>query len=149
MDPQQILSRAKSLGASFTPGQVASLVAAFVLVVGIVAGGAWWANTPSYALLYSDMDEETASNMVTQLKALKVPYQLDEGGRAIRVPISQVDELRLELASTGPQSGRPGFEIFDSRGFGDTEFQEQVKFRRALEGELGRTIGTLNSVSSA
>jgi flagellar M-ring protein FliF len=60
-----------------------------------------------------------------------------------------VDQLRLDLAATGPQSGRPGFEIFDSRGFGDTEFQEQVKFRRALEGELGRTIGTLNTVSTA
>ena len=149
MDPQQILSRFKSLGSSLTPGQVASLVAAFVLVVGIVAGGAWWANSPSYALLYSDMDEETASNMVTQLKAMKVPYQLDEGGRAIRVPVGRVDELRLDLAATGPQSGRPGFEIFDSRGFGDTEFQEQVKFRRSLEGELGRTIGTLNTVSTA
>ena len=150
MDPQQILTRFKSLGASLTPGQVASLVAAFVLVVGIVAGGAWWANSPSYALLYSDMDEETASNMVTQLKTMKVAYKLDEGGRAIRVPIDQVDQLRIDLAvAKGPQSGRPGFEIFDSRGFGDTEFQEQVKFRRALEGELGRTISTLNTVSAA
>ena len=149
MDPQQILSRFKSLSASLTPGQVASLVAAFVLVVGIVAGGAWWANSPTYALLYSDMDEQTASNMATQLKSMKVAYKLDEGGHAIRVPVDQVDQLRLDLAATGPQSGRPGFEIFDSRGFGDTEFQEQVKFRRALEGELGRTIGTLNTVSTA
>src|SRR5688572_5025141 len=149
MDPQQILSRFKSLGSSLTPGQVASLVAAFVLVVGIVAGGAWWANSPSYALLYSDMDAETASNMTTQLKTMKVPYVLDEGGRAIRVPVSRVDELRLELAANGPESGRPGFEIFDGTGFGDTEFQEQVKFRRALEGELGRTISTLNTVSTA
>ena len=149
MDPQQILSRLKSLGSSLTTGQVASLLAAFVLVVGIIVGGAWWANTPSYALLYSDMDAETASNMTTRLKTLKVPYTLDEGGRAIRVPVSRVDELRLELASDGPESGRPGFEIFDRTQFGATEFQEQVNLRRALEGELARTIGTLNTVSHA
>lgn len=149
MDPQQLLTRFKSLGASLTPGQVASMVAAFLLVVGIIAGGAWWANTPSYALLYADMDAETASNMVTQLKTLKVPYTLDEGGRAIRVPVSHVDELRLELAAEGPESGRPGFEIFDRTQFGATEFQEQVNLRRALEGELARTIGTLSTVDHA
>jgi flagellar M-ring protein FliF len=149
MDPQQLLTRFKSLGGSLTPGQVASLVAAFVLVVGITAGGAWWANTPSYALLYADMDAETASNMVSRLKTMKVPYTLDEGGRAIRVPVSRVDELRLELAADGPESGRPGFEIFDRTQFGATEFQEQVNLRRALEGELARTIGTLNTVSNA
>jgi flagellar M-ring protein FliF len=149
MDPQQLLTRFKSLGASLTPGQVASMVAAFLLVVGIIAGGAWWANTPSYALLYADMDAETASNMVTRLKTLKVPYSLDEGGRAIRVPVGRVDELRLELAADGPESGRPGFEIFDRTQFGATEFQEQVNLRRALEGELARTIGTLNTVDNA
>src|SRR5688572_6319857 len=122
MDPQQLLTRFKSLGASLTPGQVASMVAAFLLVVGIMAGGTWWANSPSYALLYADMDAETASNMVTRLKTLKVPYSLDEGGRAIRVPVSRVDELRLELAADGPESGRPGFEIFDRTQFGATEF---------------------------
>ena len=142
MDPQQLSARLKSLTSSLAPGQVVSLVAAFLLVVGIVAGGAWWANSPTYALLYADMEPEAASNMVTQLKAMKVPYSLDEGGRAIRVPSNRVDELRLELAADGPESGRPGFEIFDRTAFGATEFQEQVSLRRALEGELSRTIAT-------
>jgi flagellar M-ring protein FliF len=150
MDPQQIMTRVKALASSLSPGQVFSLLAAFVVVVAVVAGGAYWANRPTYALLYSDMDPDAAAGMVTRLKTLKVQYVLDEGGRAIRVPADRVDELRLELASQGlPESGRVGFEIFDRTNFGATEFLEQVNFRRALEGELARTIGTISEVASA
>jgi flagellar M-ring protein FliF len=144
MDPQQIMTRVKALASSLSPGQVASLLAAFVLVVAVVGGGAYWANRPTMGLLYADMDPDAASARVTKLKTLKVQYVLDEGGRAIRVPANRVDELRLELASQGlPESGRVGFEIFDRTNFGATEFLEQVNFRRALEGELARTIGTI------
>ena len=115
MDPQQMMTRFKALGSSLSPGQIGSLVAAFLLVVGIMVGGAWWVNTPTYALLYSEMDAEGAATLVTRLKSLKVPYVLEEGGTAIRVPRERVDELKLELASDGglPDSGRPGFEIFE------------------------------------
>src|SRR6476646_4497573 len=112
MDPQQIMTRVKALASSLTPGQVVSLLGAFVLVVGIVAGGAYWANRPTYVLLYSDMDPDAAAGMVTRLKTRKVQYVVDQGGRAIRVPAERVDELRLELAAQGlPESGRVGFEI--------------------------------------
>jgi flagellar M-ring protein FliF len=150
MDPQQILTRLRALLASFTPMQLASLVAAFLLVVGIVAGSAWWVGTPTYAPLFVDMDEQTAAQVVSQLKTLKVTYQLDEGGRSVRVPIDRVDELRLELTSQGmPASGRVGFELFDEKSFGETQFREQVAYRRALEGEIARTIATLSEVQSA
>ena len=86
----------------------------------------------------------------TRLKAMKVPYQLDAGGRAIRVQSDRVDELRLELTSEGmPASGRIGFEIFDRTAFGATEFLEHVNYRRALEGEIARTVATLAEVSAA
>jgi flagellar M-ring protein FliF len=150
MDPQLIMSRLKVLLSSFQPAQLASLVGAFVLVVGIVVGSAWWVNAPTYVPLMTDMDTETASDVVTRLKALKVAYKLDEGGRAVRVPADRVDELRLELTSQGlPSSGRVGFELFDEVSFGQTEFLEQVNFRRALEGELARTISTISEVSHA
>ena len=127
-----------------------SLVVSFVLVVGVVGGSAWWLNTPSYALLFADMDEDAAGQVVTRLKSLKVPYSLDEGGRAIRVPANRVDELRLELTAQGlPSSGRVGFEIFDRTAFGATEFLEQVNYRRALEGEIARTISTIAEVGGA
>ena len=150
MDPQQLLGRLKTLTASFSTGQLVTLGASFVMVVAIVAGSAWWLNTPSYVLLFSDMDAEAAGQIVTRLKTLKVQYQLDEGGRAIRVPAGRVDELRLELTSQGlPSSGRVGFEIFDRTAFGATQFLEQVNYRRALEGEIARTIATISEVANA
>jgi len=122
---------------SLSNGQLATMAAVFVAVVALVAGSAYWINTPTYALLYSDMDAEAASNIVTRLKSENIPYQLDAGGRAVRVPAQRIDELRLELASQGlPSSGRIGFEIFDRTQFGATEFLEHVNYRRALEGEL-------------
>jgi flagellar M-ring protein FliF len=66
------------------------------------------------------------------------------------VPSYRVDELRLEFASQGmPASGRIGFEIFDRTAFGVTDFLEHVNYRRALEGELARTISTIGEVASA
>lgn len=150
MDPQQIFARLSALTSSLSGRQLASLAGAFVLVVGIVAGSAYWVNKPTYALLFADMEVEDAGQMVTRIKALKVPYQLDPGGRSIRVPAERVDELRLELSSQGlPGSGRVGFEIFDRTAFGATEFLEQVNYRRALEGEIARTISTISEVSNA
>ena len=150
MNPQTLLTRLWTLVTSLTVGQLVSLVMAFVLVVAIVASSAWWVQTPSYALLFSDMDPETAGQIVTKLKTQKVPYHLDEGGRGIRVPIDRVDELRIQFTSEGlPASGRIGFEIFDRTQFGATEFLEQVNYRRALEGEIARTIATITEVASA
>src|SRR4029079_5451462 len=72
------------------------------------------------------------------------------GGRTVSVPVERVDELRLQFASGGlPSAGRIGFEIFDRTAFGTTEFLEHVNYRRALEGELARTISTIAEVASA
>src|SRR3954469_13606442 len=150
MDFQGIFTKLRGLASSLSTAQLVSLVVSFLLVVGIFGGSALWLNTPTYALLFADMDQETAAQIVSKLKSLKVAYKLDDGGRSIRVASERVDELRLELTSTGmPSSGRIGFEIFDRTTFGTTEFVEQINFRRALEGEIARTISTISSVSSA
>src|SRR5437764_11790172 len=100
---------------------MATLAFVFVAVVGVVAGSAYYVNAPSYSLLFSDMDAESASSVVTKLKNDKVPYLLDEGGRTIRVASTRVDELRLAFSSQSmPSSGRIGFEIFDRTAFGTT-----------------------------
>lgn len=145
-----MLAPLKRLTSTLSTGQLATLAVAFVGVVGIVAGSAYWMNSPSYTLLYADLDPESANAVVTRLKSAKISYVLDDGGRAVRVPVERVDELRIEMASQGlPTTGRIGFEIFDRTAFGTTEFLEQVNFRRGLEGELGRTIGTIAEVASA
>jgi flagellar M-ring protein FliF len=150
VDPQTLLSRLRALTSNFTTTQLVTLAGSFALVVGIIAGSAWWLNAPNYVLLFSDMDAESAAQIVTRLKTMKVAYQLDEGGRGVRVPQDRVDELRLELSAANlPASGRIGFEIFDRTQFGATQFLEQVNYRRALEGEIARTIATISEVSNA
>jgi flagellar M-ring protein FliF len=145
-----VLEQLKSFTSKFTLTQLLALVVTFVLVVGLVVGSAWWLNKGDYVLLFDDMDADSAAQVVTRLKSMKVPYQLDAGGRAIRVRSESVDELRLDLSSQGmPASGRIGFEIFDRTQFGATEFLEKVNYRRALEGEIARTIATIGEVSSA
>jgi flagellar M-ring protein FliF len=150
VDPQQVLERLKQLTSSLSRGQLISLGAAFFVVVVLVVSTTMWTKSPSYTLLFSDMDADTAGQIITKLKTMKVAYQLDEGGRGIRVPASKVDELRIQLTSEGlPATGRIGFEIFDKTQFGATEFLEQVNYRRALEGEIARTIATITEVASA
>jgi len=147
---QPLIDRLRTAAAALSGAQIASLAAVFIAVVGLVVGSAYWVNTPTYGVLFADMDPETANSVVTRLKTQKVQYILDDGGRSVRVPVGRLDELRLEAAGQGmPASGRIGFEIFDRTSFGVTDFLEHVNYRRALEGELARTIGTIAEVSSA
>ena len=150
MNIDQLFTHIRKLVSTLTAGQVAGLVLVFVAVVGVVASSAYWISQPTYQLLVADMDAETASAVVAKLEDDNVPYQLGSGGRTVSVPAERIDTLRLQLASGGlPSAGRIGFEIFDRPAFGTTEFLEHVNYRRALEGELARTIGTLSEVSSA
>jgi flagellar M-ring protein FliF len=113
-------------------------------------GSTWYLNTPTYRLLFSELNAESASQVVDKLTAQKVRFQLTDGGRTILVPAERVDTLRLQFAGEGlPVSGRIGFELFDKTAFGQTEFLEHVNYRRALEGELARTIQTLAEVQTA
>ncbi|MEP7117307.1 MAG: flagellar basal-body MS-ring/collar protein FliF, partial [Acidobacteriota bacterium] len=150
MNPQQILAHVKRLQTTLSGGQIASLIAAFVAVVGVIAGSAYWASTPSYTVLYRDLDPESAQAVIAKLKTANTPYVLQDAGATLLVPATRVDELRLDFASQGlPTAGRIGFEIFDRTSFGTTEFLEHVNYRRGLEGELARTIAAISEVASA
>src|SRR5215467_14548418 len=103
-----------------------------------------------YQTLYSELDPQEAQAIVQKLTELKVPYELTTDGRTIRIQSDKLAETRIQLASQGlPESGRVGFEIFDRTNFGLTNFQEQVNYQRALEGELARSIMTLTEVEAA
>lgn len=150
MNPEQLYTHLKKLVSTLTAKQLLGLAMVFIAAVAVVATSAYWLSAPQYTLLVADMDAETATSVVSKLKSDKVPYQLGDGGRSVSVPVERVDELRLQFASDGlPAGGRIGFEIFDRTAFGTTEFLEHVNYRRALEGELGRTIASLSEVSSA
>jgi flagellar M-ring protein FliF len=150
VNPEQLFTHLKKLATTLSAKQLLGLGFVFVAVVGVVVGSGYWISQPTYTLLVADMDAETASSVVGRLKTERIDYQLSDGGRSVSVPAERADELRLQFASNGlPSAGRIGFEIFDRTAFGTTEFLEHVNYRRALEGELARTIGTLSEVASA
>lgn len=108
------------------------------------------ARSADYSLLYANLSGSDASAVLERLKEQKIPYRLEDGGKAIHVPVDKVYELRLEMAGAGlPQGGGVGFEIFDKQSFGMTDFAQKVNYRRALQGELARTIASLAPVESA
>ena len=118
-----------------------------VLIIASIMTFVHFTNQEDYRVLFSNLTSEDASNIVTKLKEKKVSYQLSPSEDTISVPSGQVSELRLELAAAGlPRGGGVGFEIFDNKTFGATEFEQQLNYRRALQGELSRTINSLDEI---
>ena len=120
-------------------GGIIALILAFV-------GISFW-----YVPLYTNLETKDAGDVVNSLKETGVPYELieDKRGATILVPITQVHDLRLELASAGLPRGNKGFELFDDSKLGVTEFQNKINYLQALQGELTRTIEHLGSVDKA
>lgn len=109
-----------------------------------------WARSPDYRLLYSNISDQDGGAVLAQLTQLQIPYRFEEHGGAILVPAERVYEARLRLAQQGlPKGGAVGFELLDQEKFGISQFNEQINFQRALEGELSRTIETLGPVNNA
>jgi flagellar M-ring protein FliF len=125
-----------------------SLVA--VAIVGIVAaiGVGLYGSGPK-RVLFSGMEPRDAAAVVAALDGAKIPYTLANGGTTIEVPSADVDRARLMLAEQDlPKTGNVGFELFAEQSFGLTEFAQKVNYRRALQGELERTIGALDPIAT-
>jgi flagellar M-ring protein FliF len=125
-------------------GVILGLVAFFIFIMARLA-------TPPMALLYGDLDPTDTSQIVQQLDAANVPYELDGNGTQIKVPVDEVARLRMTMAGQGlPRGGSVGYEIFDeSDNLGTTNFVQNVNLVRALEGELARTIRAIDTVQGA
>jgi flagellar M-ring protein FliF len=103
-----------------------------------------------FSTLYSELSTEDAAQIVEKLKTQQVPYELAGNGTQILVPEEKVAGLRLELAAGGlPRGGSVGFEIFDRSRIGATEFEQNINLRRALEGELARSVMSVEGVKGA
>jgi len=142
----------RQLIASLSWGQRLSLV----VVALLFAGGIWWTvdwnRERDLRPLYAGLAPEDAGAVMDRLRTSNVPFKVTEGerGSTLLVPSARVAELRLELASAGlPRTGRIGLELFDKSNFGTSDFAEQVNYRRALEGEVARSITTLAQVEAA
>ena len=140
-------SRAKAVWANLSAGQRMMIVGTVAAIVVAVAVGSLVAKRAGYSVLYSGLSPEEAGQVVEKLDQKDIPYRVIAGGTGISVPSSKVYSTRIDLASDGfPRSGTVGFEIFDKTVFGMTDFLQKVNYRRALEGELAKTIGQLNEV---
>ena len=126
------------------------IAAGALLAIGAIAYAATANRTPPKAVLFSNLSDDDAARIVDKLKAANIHYEFGPDGTTLFVPQTQVHETRLMLASEGlPNGGGVGFEVFDQQRFGESEFSEQVKYHRALEGELARTISHLAGVKRA
>ncbi len=125
----------------------------FVLVA-VVGGsiiGLSFIQKESYSTLFSGLSTEDASMIVSRLKELKVPYKLGVGGTSVHVPKEKVHDVRLLLAGQNslPGSGGMGFELFDKTNYGMTEFMQNINYKRAVQGELSRTINQMPEVKAS
>ncbi len=144
------LERALHALREFTVAQrTLALIGLAVLVVGGVAVGAW-ITRPQYVPLYSGLAGADASAIVDQLEAADVAYELTDGGTTIMVPQQDVAAQRIAAAAAGlPGSESGGYSLLDSMGVTASEFQQSVTYKRALEGELAKTLQGLSGVTAA
>jgi flagellar M-ring protein FliF len=144
------MEQIKKLFASLSLGQKLSIATCALLVASGMFGFAHWRRETDFRPIYTGMAAEDAGAVVQKLKETGTDYRLSDNGATLLVPSAKLAELRLQLAVLGlPKSGRMGFEIFDKTNFGVTDFAEHVNYRRALEGELERSIISLAEVERA
>ena len=109
-----------------------------------------WANKTEYKPAYTELSQDDAGAIVSKLKESKIPYKIAGGGTVILVPAARVYDVRLSLAKDGiPKGSGVGYEIFDKTDFGTTEFVQKINRKRALQGELARTIRAFDEVKNA
>ncbi len=144
MDQLQKIFRALSVT------QRAGIAGAVLLLIAGLTSFVHWRHESDFRPLFTGMPVEDAAAIVQKLKESGVDHRLSDNGTSVLVPLARVDDLRLEMAGAGlPRSGRIGFELFDKTNLGITDFTEHVNYRRALEGELERSIRSLNEVEQA
>jgi flagellar M-ring protein FliF len=130
---------------------VAQRTIAIIGVAVLVLGGVAlvnWLGKPTYQVLYSGISASEASGVTAQLAKDKVDYQLSSDGTTIFVPEASVASERLATASL-LSSGAGGYSLLDDMGVTASEFQQNVTYKRAIEGELAKTIEAIDGVSSA
>mgnify|MGYP000331611789 CR=1 FL=1 len=126
-----------------------TIIGVAVLALGIVMLTSWLTK-PAYTPLFSGLSAADANTIVEQLKTDGVPYEIANGGGTVMVPEANVYDQRLKAAGAGlPASSTGGYSLLDDMGVTSSEFQQSVTYKRALEGELAKTVGALDGVKAA
>ena len=137
----------KSLGAA----RMAAMAAVTLALIGFFSFLMIQMTTPQMVPLFTDLSVEDSASIIKDLERQAIPYQLKSDGAIIMVPKDKVARLRMKLAESGlPKGGGVGYEIFDKTdSLGTTTFVQNINHLRALEGELARTIRTIDRVQAA
>lgn len=151
--PQFILNivmQAKDFFQGLSISQKVSLMIAVAAVLAVVMLTAVWTKQPSFRPVYSGLSSEEMAEVVSLLDEKKIPYKMSADGMSLSVPEDKVQQARMLVAGEGSlMSGDAGFELFDGKNIGMTDFMQKLNFQRALQGELSRTISQLKEVENA
>lgn len=137
---------------NLSPGRLASLSAIIIFLISFFAYIATQMNSVDYAVLYTDLELEDAKQIVARLETANIKYKLTKNGTEVMVPQDQVNRMRVDTAeiALASQGSNVGYEIFDNTdALGSTNFVQNVNLIRALEGELARTIRSVDNIKSA
>ncbi len=144
------LERIKGYWAGISFSQRMFISGLALVMIAVFVGLMIWMGRPEMSPLYTNLGPEDANRVVKSLEAQNVPYRLEENGTAIMVPADRVHALRIGIAGDNILTGQGiGFEIFNDVKFGQTDFVQKLNYRRALEGELARTISEFPGVDGA
>lgn len=128
----------------------AVVLAGLISIIAWSSSGTGGSGGDGYTTLFVNLEPEDAAKVTNAIKESGVPYKLENNGRSVTVPKEQLYEMRMQMARLGlPQTGGQGYEIFDKLNLGMTDFVQNLNYRRALEGELSRTIESLAEVERA
>ncbi len=144
----QLFSQIKSIYVKMTTSQKISFILVIASIGICLVVVFLWSAKPDYVVLFSNLSTDDAAKIHTKLGELQVPYKIV--GTTIEVPSKHVYETRLLLANEGlPKGSYVGYEMFDKVSLGQTDYLQRLNFQRALEGELSRTISSLETVEFA
>lgn len=125
-----------------------SVAIVFMIVVSSLL--AWWILSPTYTILFNHLDEQDANKVINQLEQENIAYRIQNNGHDILIDQGLVDKTRLKVMGSGLQlTNSVGFELFDKNDFGMTDFSQKINYQRALQGELERTIASIDEISQA
>jgi flagellar M-ring protein FliF len=149
VDVDRLKEQGRRFVDGFTPGQKAMTILGVVAVV--LAGMTFmkWAAKPDYAPLYTGLSSADAGAVTTALDAQHVSYKITGGGGTIMVSRQQVDKTRIDLSAKNIPSGGDSFVLLDKQGITTDQFTRNIAYQRALQGELGKAIESIDSIAAA
>jgi flagellar M-ring protein FliF len=127
-------------------GLLSGVVILVILTIVLIA----WMFMGKQEVLFSNMDEKEAANVISALEDMKVPYSLQDNGSTVLVDSSQVQSVRVKLVGQGVSlNAGSGFELFDDADIGMTEYSQKINYLRAMQGELARSIMSIDGIKYA